>query len=88
MDRVARDIIEGRGLGPLFFHNLGHGTGIAYHDGGPFFFPGSDTILEEGMVHSCEPGVYLEGVGGVRQEVNVLVTATGARILGLLGRPG
>lgn len=82
IDKVARDLIGARGLGPYFFHNLGHGTGIAYHDGGPVFFPGSDTVLGEGMIHSCEPGVYIEGLGGVRQEVNVLVTRDGARILG------
>lgn len=82
IDQVARAAIDARGLGEHFIHNLGHGTGITYHDGGPFLFPGSETVLEEGMIHSCEPGVYIEGLGGVRQEANVLVTATGARVLG------
>ena len=85
VDRAARELIEARGLGRHFFHNLGHGTGLAYHDGGPFLSPESDTILREGMIHSCEPGVYIEGRGGVRQEVDVLVTATGSRVLGLAG---
>jgi Xaa-Pro dipeptidase len=82
VDAAARREIESRGLGDRFFHNLGHGTGLAYHDGGPFLSPGSGTVLESGMIHSCEPGVYIEGIGGVRQEVNVLVTADGARVLG------
>ena len=82
VDAEARRTIESRGLGERFFHNLGHGTGIAYHDGGPFLSPSSGTVLKAGMIHSCEPGVYIEGVGGVRQEVNVLVTADGARVLG------
>lgn len=82
VDAAARRVVGRYGLGERFFHNLGHGTGLAYHDGGPFLSPGSATVLREGMIHSCEPGVYIEGVGGVRQEVNVLVTADGARVLG------
>ncbi len=82
VDAAARRTIESHGLGDRFFHNLGHGTGLAYHDGGPFLSPGSGTVLKSGMIHSCEPGVYIEGIGGVRQEVNVLVTADGARVLG------
>jgi Xaa-Pro aminopeptidase len=81
VDAAARRAVEAYGFGKSFFHNLGHGTGLAYHDGGPFLTPRSDTVLREGMIHSVEPGIYIEGVGGVRQEVNVLVTAGGARVL-------
>lgn len=46
--------------------------------------PGSDTVLEEGMIFSVEPGVYLPGRGGVRIEDLVLVTAGGAEVLNRL----
>jgi len=82
VDAAAREVMARAGLGSAFNHALGHGVGFGYHDGPPFFVPGSPTVLAAGMVFSCEPGVYLPARGGVRQEINVAVTATGCRVLG------
>jgi Xaa-Pro aminopeptidase len=82
VDAEAREVVARAGLGGAFNHALGHGVGFAYHDGGPVLVPGAATVLAPGMVFSCEPGIYLPGKGGVRQEVNVTVTAEGCRVLG------
>ena len=54
-------------LDKYFIHSLGHGTGLEVHEA-PFVGPGSKDVLENGMVFSIEPGVYLPKVGGVRIE--------------------
>jgi Xaa-Pro dipeptidase len=82
VDAAARQVVARAGLGDAFCHALGHGVGFAYHDGDPVLLPGSATVLAPGMVFSCEPGVYLPGLGGVRQELDVAVTATGCRVMG------
>lgn len=82
IDQVARESIRNDGYGKYFVHILGHGVGLAYHDGEPYLMPGAQLVLKAGMIHSCEPGVYVPGVGGVRQEVNVLVTKMSGQILG------
>lgn len=72
VDKYVRDIIEYYGYGKYFTHGLGHGIGIG--DGElPILNKYSNTILEEGMVMSCEPGIYIEGIGGVRIEDDVLI---------------
>ncbi|MBI2077779.1 MAG: aminopeptidase P family protein [Euryarchaeota archaeon] len=63
-----------------FIHGLGHGLGLAVHDGGGLS-GGSDTVMEPGMVMTVEPGVYLPGYGGVRIEDDVLITPRGFRFL-------
>ena len=63
-----------------FIHGLGHGLGLAVHDGGGLS-GASETVLEAGMVMTVEPGVYLPGYGGVRIEDDVLLTARGFRFL-------
>jgi Xaa-Pro dipeptidase len=85
VDAAAREVVARAGLGAAFCHALGHGVGFAYHDGGPVLVPGSPTVLVPGMVFSCEPGVYLPELGGVRQELDVAVTAGGCRVLGRAG---
>jgi Xaa-Pro aminopeptidase len=69
-DGVARRVIEEAGYGENFGHSLGHGIGLAVHEA-PRLGPGSQTPLEEGMVFTVEPGVYLSGWGGVRIEDTV-----------------
>jgi Xaa-Pro aminopeptidase len=75
-DAVARDIITSYGYGEFFGHSLGHGIGLAVHEP-PSLRKGSEVGLAPNMVHSVEPGIYLNGWGGVRIEDLVLVTPDG-----------
>ena len=76
LDKLARDILTGHGLGEYFAHSLGHGVGLAIHEG-PGLRGTSSEVLEAGMVVTIEPGVYVPGVGGVRSEDRLLVPQTG-----------
>jgi Xaa-Pro aminopeptidase len=67
IDAVARKIITDAGYGEKFGHGLGHGVGIEIHEE-PRLSPKSDTVMENGMVVTVEPGIYIEGYGGVRIE--------------------
>ncbi len=71
-DKIARSCLEDARLSKFFTHSLGHGVGVKIHEF-PTLSPKSSTILEDGMVFSIEPGVYLEGEFGVRIEDTVVL---------------
>lgn len=80
VDAAARAYITEAGYGKEFFHSTGHGVGLDIHEL-PNINSRSEVILEEGMVFSVEPGIYLENEFGVRIEDVVVVTKDGCEIL-------
>ena len=80
IDSVARKVITDAGYGDEFGHGLGHGVGLVIHER-PMVVPKSQDIVEDGMVFTIEPGVYISGWGGVRIEDIVVMEEGRARPL-------
>jgi Xaa-Pro aminopeptidase len=79
-DRLARDVIEDAGYGDHFGHGLGHGIGIGPHEA-PRLSTESEDVLAAGNVVTIEPGIYVQGVGGVRIEDLAVVREDGLELL-------
>lgn len=80
IDAAARQVIDAAGYGDYFIHRTGHGIGLSIHEL-PSLHGRNQALLEEGMVVTVEPGIYLPGKGGVRIEEDVAVAACGANVL-------
>ena len=85
VDDAARGVITDAGYGEYFVHRTGHGLGIDIHEP-PYITATSDVVLEEGMVFSIEPGIYLPGRFGIRLEDIVILRVDGPEILSSLPR--
>ncbi|EHQ8839464.1 aminopeptidase P family protein [Enterococcus faecalis] len=80
LDAIARDHIASYGYGDAFGHSTGHGIGLEIHEGPNVSFR-ADKQFVPGNVITDEPGIYLPGIGGVRIEDDLLITAEGNRVL-------
>ncbi len=81
IDKIAREIIEKAGFGKYFVHSTGHGVGLDIHEM-PYISPKSETIIEDGMVFTIEPGIYIQDKFGIRIEDMVVMQKGRAHILG------
>lgn len=80
IDAAARNVLQRKGFANYFVHSTGHGIGLEIHED-PRLARGQKTPLETGNVVTLEPGIYVEGIGGIRIEDDAVVTANGAEIL-------
>jgi Xaa-Pro aminopeptidase len=80
VDRQARHVLKAYKLDRAFVHSTGHGLGLEIHEL-PRIGKKDKTRLAAGMAITIEPGVYLEGVGGIRIEDTIIVTSTGCEVL-------
>src|SRR5258708_28952325 len=80
IDELARKSFRSFGLEQNFLHYIGHAVGFAFHER-PILKSDSDVLLEPGMILAIEPGLYIEAVGGIRIEDNLVLTNDRAKAL-------
>ena len=80
IDKLTRDVVEKAGYGKYFIHSTGHGVGLDIHEF-PFINSKSDVIIEDNMVFTIEPGIYLPNEFGVRIEDTIVMQKGKAVIL-------
>ena len=76
IDAATKDFLQEEGYSDYLLHRTGHGFGLSNHEG-PWLSEGSSDVLQENMLVSIEPGIYLPGVGGIRHSDTTLVTKDG-----------
>ncbi len=86
VDEAARQVLRHERLDSFFTHSTGHGLGIEVHEH-PRVAKGQQFRLQAGNVITIEPGVYVQGVGGIRIEDDVVVTSRGANVITEVGSP-
>ena len=80
VDALTRDIVSKAGFGEYYVHSTGHGVGLDIHEM-PYISTKSDTIIEDGMVYTIEPGIYILGEFGIRIEDMVAMVDGKAKVL-------
>jgi Xaa-Pro aminopeptidase len=80
VDALTRDLIEKAGFGAYYVHSTGHGVGLDIHEM-PYISSRSDTVIEDGMVYTIEPGIYIPGKFGIRIEDMVAMVDGRAKVL-------
>jgi Xaa-Pro dipeptidase len=80
LDQAVRRVIDEADYGEYFIHRTGHGLGLEIHEA-PYIVEGNEAVLAPGMTFTIEPGIYFQGVGGVRIEDNVVITEDGVEVL-------
>ena len=80
VDTAVRAYYDEHDLMPYWKHHSGHAIGLRYHEG-PFLDIGDDTVLQEGMVFTVEPGFYAPNLGGFRHSDTVAITADGIELM-------
>ncbi len=80
VDTAVRQYYEKHDLMPYWKHHTGHAIGLRYHEG-PFLDTGDQTVLQEGMVFTVEPGLYGPELGGFRHSDTVVITNDGIEML-------
>ena len=84
--QISIDVIQRHGLREYLVHRLGHGIGVGVHEPIPALHVESKDVLKPGMVHSVEPGIYGQKIGGIRIEDDILDTDRGAEYLSTFPR--
>lgn len=80
VDEVARRLLKQKGFGDYAINRMGHGIGISLHEEPSLRFD-NDLMLQEGMVFTIEPGIYIPGVGGFRHSDTVILTKDGRKLI-------
>ncbi|MCJ1656290.1 aminopeptidase P family protein [Staphylococcus sp. NRL 16/872] len=78
-DALSRDYIDAHGYGAEFGHSLGHGIGLEIHEG-PLLSKNANGTIEVNNCVTIEPGIYVDGLGGVRIEDDILITENGREV--------